>query len=274
MKTTTCILIALCFLPGSPAPAAAADDPSAVRECRQAKTAALGLLGKLPGFEGLPSPHETAIERLGQAAEMCRKRAEGSKTPEIAAMLMAESYLARERLALLADEPQSRRIELLMDGIEIIRGLHHDRSPAQVELLRLAGYLQHADDAKYGRELVELAAEIADEAYGEDDVRVAEQLRYLGFLYAPSPLKGGAERPLEDPKEAERLYRKALEIHIRNGSSGRDEAFMDTLAALKGLFRATDREEDLEELDQYIKDVLEAAEEEAPEGHGGSPAPE
>lgn len=231
--------------------------------CRSMHESALKHLSRLPEIGEDSDRVEEGKERLGRAIRTCRKAAEAATSPEVAAEMMAELYLAKERASLLDRSPRDQRGEILAEGIEAVRGIHHDRSPALVELLRRSGYFEIEDNPERGIELVEQAAEIAKEAYGAEDVRYAEQLRYLGFLFAPSHRENSKEHSFTDAKRAEALYREALRVHLVQENPAADESYTLLLIALRNLFVATGQEEKSEALGDYIAETLEELKNEA-----------
>lgn len=228
-------------------------EPPAVEQCRQGALDAKEIYRQRSyDIEETKAFVQAGLERLAAVVQRCKRMALEEKDPESAAALMAEVTFVKDSYFLLSeDSDQSGRIENLMEGIEYIRGIIHDRAPATIPLLRKAGYLIYVDDPKRGHEMVELAVDIAREAYGEDDARYAEQLRYQAFLYAPSSKHGEEKRAFEDADEAERLYKEAVAVHIRAGSTGAVQELISTVNFLRRLYEATDREEDAQELVQY-----------------------
>ena len=239
-------------------PAEQKSESAVAEKCRQTRASALATFSEPPQIGEVSSPGERARARLDRAVVICAKAAETLRDSALAAEMKAEEYLARAALAPGHPEPGQRwRGEILIEGIEAVRGLHNDRSPASVELLRRAGFRYSSEDPEYGQELLELAVDIAREAFGTKDPRYADELRHLATLHAPNPLhaRTGTELADPDPGKAERLLRESLAIYLLRDSPARFDGYRQTLVMLKGLFEATGREQDARELDDLVADA-------------------
>lgn len=253
--------------------------PAVAEECRQMRASAQAMFSEPPQFGEDSSPARRARKMLGEAVGVCRRASESARDPELAAEMKAEEYLARATLAPSRPRPgEQGRGEVLLEGIEKIRGLHGDHSPASIILLRKAGHRLYEEDPEYGQELLELAVEIARGAFGETDPRYADELRNLALLYAPRPQREGSDWGLwqPDPKKAESLLREALGIYLLDDTVVGGDGYRSTVLVLQRLYEATGRETEAEEmraaLDESYDDSRRMREAKALEEAGEPPA--
>ncbi|MCG8458911.1 MAG: hypothetical protein MI919_21740, partial [Holophagales bacterium] len=164
------------------------------------------LSGIRPPWEA-KAAREAGLETLERAIELCWRVAKEIEDPALAAEMAAVAYLSRARRSMALREPRDRKREILTEGIEVVRGFHHDRDPALILLLKQSAFAEWPHDHELAAERMEQAVEIAREAFGKDDARVAVRLTDLAFLYAPTSI--APSRSGTDAKKAGRAYEEA-----------------------------------------------------------------
>lgn len=220
----------------------AADLGSADGQCRQIYSQAIDNLNRLRAPEEKQSPKKQGIELLNRAGDICLAEAEAAAEPHRAAELAAIAYKSRSRLVVYTKDGDRRAI--LKEAIDFIAGFEHDRSPALPEILKELAYLEWTEDRPYSVKLMERAIDIHRTHFGPHDPRVAEKISQLGFLYAPSHLPRSDPGTRKDLRQAESLYREALEIHLKAKSTESHPNFRKTMELLQELLIGTERAEE------------------------------
>jgi hypothetical protein len=222
------------------------------QRCQQIREEAYWEMDRLPRRDEKVSPNYRGRDLLEKAADVCWRAALRSRDPETAAELAASGFLCRDRRYVNMGEMERVR-QNLSEAIEKISGLHNDRSPALVEVLKRSAYVEWGAGARdYADGLLRQALEIARATHGPEDPRVADLLNSLAFLYAPSDNPGSTPQPWQDAEKAEALYRQALEIHLLQEDPHDHESYSDTLIFLRNLYRATSRGEEAKALEDEM----------------------
>ena len=274
-----------------PASAPPADPPQSAeaRRCFELEAEALTYLSRLRRPEDEVSPRVLGLELLEQAIEVCSRASENAQDPELAARTAASAYLSRARQSSFRKQAREKGREILTEAIDVISGLHHDRSPALLEVLRDSAFKEWTHSPKYGARLMEQACEIALQTHGAEDPRYAEMISDFGFLYAPSRLN--PDRSGVDAERAEELYREAMRIYTRQDDPAGIPGFTTLIGRFEDLFRTEDRTEEADEMQELLHELFdeeqrraeeerradeerEAEEAAAGSGEPGSPAPE
>ncbi|MCG8462288.1 MAG: hypothetical protein MI919_38885, partial [Holophagales bacterium] len=144
--------------------------------------------------------------------------------------------------------------EILTEAIDVISGLHHDRSPALLEVLRDSAFKEWTHSPKYGARLMEQACEIARQTHGAEDPRYADMISDLGFLYAPS--RHNPDRSGVDAERAEQLYREALRVYTRQDDPAGIAGFTTLIGRFEDLFRMEDRAKEADEMQELLHELF------------------
>ena len=202
------------------------------------------------------SPKIRGYALLGEAIELCWRASSEVKEPAEAAELAALVYLDKVRLLVFEGTREDQR-KVLTEGISVVSGLHHDRSPALLELLDQSAYAEWgAGNRRYGDRLLRQAIEIAREAHGSKSPWVADKLTALASLYSPKDYRGTTPSSWHDPQKAETLLLEALGIHLEQEDPFAHESYGHTLLFLETLYRATGRNEKADALSDEAIEAL------------------